>query len=273
MTARLAVLGSPIGHSRSPLLHRAAYDALGLDWRYDAIEVRAGGLAEFVAGLDGSWRGLSLTMPLKREARPLLDAIDGVAELTGAVNTVVIDGRRRWGFNTDVDGIVRAFARSGVSALDSVTVLGGGATAASVLVAAQRLGATRAIVRVRDATRAGDLVALGGRLGVPVALAPLVADEHAPSAVVSTLPGGAPHELAFAPEVRAASVLLEVAYDPWPSALAASWLEVGGTVVDGLDMLVEQALLQVRAFVDWTPESPLPDESRVLAAMRASVAR
>jgi hypothetical protein len=74
---RLAVLGSPIAHSQSPALHTAAYAALGLDWQYDAVEVTGATLADFVASRDASWRGLSLTMPLKRDVLPLLQTTGG----------------------------------------------------------------------------------------------------------------------------------------------------------------------------------------------------
>ncbi|MFT4124143.1 MAG: hypothetical protein QM635_09950, partial [Microbacteriaceae bacterium] len=131
---------------------------------------------------------------------------------------------------------------------------------------------------------------LGERLGLPVTLAPLGTGEDggpgatgpraaeagaagAPELVASTLPGGAEHALHFPERLRRESVFFEVAYDPWPSLLAANWLEAGGRVVDGLDMLVEQALVQVRIFVAGDPDTVLPDEAEVLAAMRAAVAR
>ena len=105
---RCAVLGSPIAHSLSPVLHRAAYDALGLDWSYDAVEVSEDGLPGFLDGLDGSWRGLSLTMPLKRTVVPLLDEMSARAAQARAANTVVLDAGRRVGHNTDIPGAVAA---------------------------------------------------------------------------------------------------------------------------------------------------------------------
>ncbi|MES1170242.1 MAG: hypothetical protein ABUL47_06105, partial [Leifsonia sp.] len=87
--ARLAVLGSPIAHSQSPVLHRAAYDVLGLDWSYEAIEVGDGELAPFVAGRDASWRGLSLTMPLKRDILPLLASRTELVDQAGSANTAL----------------------------------------------------------------------------------------------------------------------------------------------------------------------------------------
>jgi shikimate dehydrogenase len=270
-SARFAVLGSPIAHSKSPALHRAAYEVLGLDWSYDAIEVAEGGLAAFLAERDASWRGLSLTMPLKREVLPLLGDRSPMVDRVGAANTVLIADTLT-GFNTDVGGIVAAFREAGVDHLESVQVLGGGATAASVLVAARELGATRALVSVRDTSRAGALEGLVD--GVDLTIRPLGVMDRSmviPSAVISTLPAGAATGLTYAEPIRTGAVLFDVAYDPWPSALATSWAEAGGTVVSGLSMLVHQAIAQVRVFVTGDEFGDLPDEPQVIAAMRAAV--
>src|SRR3954452_17646987 len=120
---RCAVLGSPIAHSLSPALHRAAYAELGLDWSYDAIEVDSAGLEAFVAGLGADWRGLSLTMPLKRTVMPLLDEAEAWAEASGAANTVVLDEGRLLGHNTDIPGAVAALVESGAGPLRTAVVL------------------------------------------------------------------------------------------------------------------------------------------------------
>ena len=271
------MLGSPIAHSQSPSLHRAAYEVLGLDWQYEAIEMDSTGLGEFVGSRGPEWRGLSLTMPLKRDVMPLLAVVDGLAELTGGANTVLFqDGADRpnlHGFNTDVFGIVEAFRDAGVERLTSVQMLGAGATAASALVAVAKLGARRVVVSARSAQKLVALVDLGGRLGIDVhAARPDSADDgFVPEAVISTLPGGADHSYRFDTSTRASSVLFDVAYNPWPSPLAASWLEVGGQVIPGIEMLVNQALLQVRIFVGGSVDHLLPRESAVLDAMRGSV--
>ncbi|MCU1571878.1 MAG: shikimate dehydrogenase [Naasia sp.] len=265
----LAVLGSPIAHSRSPLLHSAAYRQLGLDWDYGRREVRSGELAGFLGGLGTEWRGLSLTMPLKREVLPLLDEADELVEITGAANTVLLDGTIR-GFNTDVGGIEAAFAERGVPAPHRVLILGGGATAASVLTAVARLGATEAVVAVRSPERAAALPRLGARLGLGVALLSLGGELPVDvDLVASTLPGDATPPL---PEVAPGTALLDAAYDPWPSTLARHWARVGaGPTVSGLEMLVHQALLQVRIFARGDPGVPLPGEAGVLRAMKAAV--
>lgn len=273
--ARLAVLGSPIAHSKSPALHAAAYGVLGLEWTYDAIEVAEGGLPAFLGGLDASWRGLSLTMPLKREVLPLLDERTALVDRVGAANTVLFSGARASGYNTDVAGIVGALQDAGVAALDDVQILGAGATAASVLAAVAQLGATRALISARDVEKARSLEPLAAALGLDLAIRPLGMMDRSmivPSAIVSTLPGGTTIDMPYPEPIRVGSVLLDVAYEPWPSALATSWTDVGGTVVSGLDMLLHQAIAQVRIFVTGDEHGDLPREAEVVAAMRSAIA-
>ncbi len=266
---RLAVLGSPIGHSRSPQLHRAAYAALGLDWEYDRVEVDDAGLAGFLDGLGPEWRGLSLTMPLKRRVAELVPDVDDVARRTRQGNTILLEsGRPVRAFNTDVHGIVAALDGAGVRTAARATVLGGGATAESAVVALERLGA-EVTVAVRDVSR---VVASGTFAGHQVVA--LGADADAAladaDAAVSTIPPGAefPVELA---RLRPHQTLLDVAYAPWPTPLAARWDAAGGAVVHGLEMLLHQAVHQVRIFTSGDPATPLPDEAAVIRAMRAAV--
>jgi len=270
---RLAVLGHPVAHSKSPAIHRAAYGVLGLDWSYEAVDVAGSGLAEFVESRDSSWRGLSLTMPLKRDILPLLASRDELVDTVGGANTVLFtdDGPR--GFNTDVQGVVESFRAVGVESLEYVQVLGAGATAASVLVAVASMGAGKVVVNARTPEKASPLVALGETLGVAVVVRAWgISDRSliAPDAIVSTLPGGE-NDLVFAGPIRERSVLFDVAYDPWPSDLAKAWAEVGGTVISGLDLLINQALGQIRIFVGGDQHQPLADERAVVAAMRAAV--
>jgi shikimate dehydrogenase len=273
---RLAVLGSPIGHSLSPLLHGTAYTLLGLPFDYSRAEVHTGELTEWLASRDDSWLGLSLTMPLKREVIPLLDTASSLVDELGVANTVLFTtdrGRRRLnGFNTDVDGIVRTVSARNPPAPESAAILGGGATAASALYAAHVLGARHATVYVRDPARAADLAALGDRLGVSVVVRGLGdLDESGPLGfVISTLPGGVADGLRLQPR-DAGSVLFDVAYDPWPSRSAQGWLSGGGVVFSGLDMLVEQAISQVRIFTGGEQDVPLAGEAGIRAAMRRAV--
>ncbi|MFF7182512.1 shikimate dehydrogenase [Streptomyces sp. NPDC008121] len=262
---RAAVLGSPIAHSLSPVLHRAAYTALGLDdWSYDRFEVDEAGLPGFVAGLDGSWAGLSLTMPLKRAIIPLLDGISDTAASVEAVNTVVLteDGRRL-GDNTDIPGMIAALRERGVEKVESAAILGAGATASSALAALARICGGPVTAYVRSEARAREMRGWGERLGVDVRTAAWDDADQAFSAplVVATTPAGTTDALAGAVPTTVGT-LFDVLYDPWPTALAASWSERGGKVVGGLDLLVHQAVLQVEQMTG-VPSAPL-------TAMRAA---
>lgn len=271
---RLAVLGSPIAHSLSPTLHAAAYDVLGVAWTYGRHEVASGGLDAFVAGLGAEWRGLSLTMPLKREVLPMLDRTTPLVDELGVANTVLFRSSGgsvlRCGANTDVEGLVRPVEAIG-HLPGEATVLGGGATAASALTAAVRLGASLVRVFLRDTAKAGHLVDLAVRLGVSLEVLPLTdlpGTRH--GFVVSTLPGGAADALDLLPSDPHA-LLFDVAYEPWPTAAATRWSDAGGRVLNGLDMLTEQAIGQIRFFLSGDPDEMLPGEADVRRAMRVSV--
>ncbi|MEV8124010.1 shikimate dehydrogenase [Streptomyces sp. NPDC085944] len=260
---RAAVLGSPIAHSLSPVLHRAAYAELGLaDWTYDRFDVDESALPGFFAELGPEWAGLSLTMPLKRAVIPLLDGISETAASVDAVNTVVFteDGRRT-GDNTDIPGIVAALREHGVEKVETAAVLGAGATASSALAALARICTGEVSVYVRSEARAAEMRGWAERLDVEVRIADWSDAEEALRAplVVATTPAGATDALAAAVPERPAT-LFDVLYDPWPTALAARWSASGGAVVSGLDLLLHQAVLQVEQM---TGRAPAP-----LAAMR-----
>ncbi|MFT2705991.1 shikimate dehydrogenase [Clavibacter zhangzhiyongii] len=278
---RLAVLGSPIAHSLSPRLHDAAYGVLGLDWSYAAVECTGAELPAFVAGLGSGWRGLSLTMPLKRDVLPLLDRVDDTARLAGAANTLLLedDGEgatRRRGANTDVAGIVRAFGVGGVEQCRRAVVLGAGSTARSAVVALERMGAREVTVAARRPEQGRELAPLADELRLALRVVPLADAATAlrdADTVVSTLPGDAAAAVPLPRDLPEATVLLDVTYAPWPTGIATGWQRAGGRVVPGIDMLVQQALGQVRLFAHGDAEQPLPDEARVLAAMLAAVGR
>ena len=243
------MLGDPVAHSLSPVLHRAGYAARGLDWEYDAHRVAAGGLADFVAGLDPSWRGLSLTMPLKREAVDLVSSLSATARRAGAVNTLLLDAAGLTGDNTDVPGAAAALAERGVTQVRAAAVIGGGATATSVGLALADCGAERITMLVRDPARAAETVAAvrahpsAPRVSVENLLGPAVMADL----VVSTVPAAAQDAelVARCSEVRA---VFDVVYDPWPTPLAAAAGARGQVLVSGLDLLVHQAALQFALF-------------------------
>lgn len=265
MTARLAVLGSPIAHSRSPLLHAAAAEVLGLDWSYGRAEVDAAGLPGFLAGLGPDWLGLSLTMPLKRAVLPLVGGHSALVERLGLANTVRL-GPEPSLANTDVGGIEAVLGD--LRGEGTGLVLGAGATAASALVALESLGVRERIVAARHPEAAAE------QLGpLATAVVPLDAAPFADAAVVvSTLPGHAEARVPV-PAGLPGTPLLDVAYDPWPTPLGAAWLAAGGRLLHGLDMLIEQAVLQVRVFTGADPATPMREEAAVRAAMRRAVGR
>lgn len=244
---RCAVVGKPIAHSLSPVMHRAAYAELRLSWTYDAVLVEPDGLTAYVEGLDATWRGLSLTMPHKRTVVPLVDTFDDWSRLSGVVNTLILGERRRLGFNTDIPGAMSALVERVHDPIRTAVVLGGGATAASVLLALGELGCTSARVLVRDPARAEETLAVvraHGRVQ-DLAVGPLEeAGELTADLVVSTIPARAqtPAVLAACREVPA---VFEVVYDPWPTPLAQAAVDSGRRVVGGLDLLAHQAVLQV----------------------------
>lgn len=244
---RCAVLGDPIAHSLSPVLHRTAYDVAGLDWSYDAVRVPAGGLADHVAGLGDDWRGLSLTMPLKREAIPLADTVSERARRVGAANTLLLVDGEVHADNTDLPGAVAAIRERYAGPVTSATILGAGATAASVGLALVELGAQSIGLLARDPARAAETVAvIGGHPAGPVVGVASLA--HGPvegEVVVSTIPASAQDEDLVA-RCAAVPVVFEVVYDPWPTPLAAAATD--RVLVSGLDLLVHQAALQFEIF-------------------------
>lgn len=259
VTRRAAVLGSPIAHSLSPELHRAAYRALGLSgWTYDRFEVTEQTLASFLRELDGPWAGLSLTMPLKRAVLPLLDEVSQTAAAIEAVNTVVFtDDGRLSGDNTDIPGMVAALRERGVRRVDHATVLGAGATASSAVAALGRICDGDITVFVRSQARAEEMRGWGERLGVAVTIADWADAAEALRAplVIATTPAGSTDALAEAAPIGP-GVLFDVLYEPWPTGLAAAWQRRGGQVVGGLDLLVHQAVLQVEQMTGAT-QGPL----------------
>lgn len=276
---RCGVIGSPIGHSLSPAIHRAAYRALDLDWAYDAHEVDEPEFAQFFARVkhDESWRGLSVTMPLKRITLDSADHASDLAHTVGAANTLVRDADGRWfADNTDVPGAISALAERRVARPANVCLWGGGATAASLLASLALIEAGPTHVHVRSVERAQAALAIAGALGHPANPAPWAVESSCGDAdlTVVTVPAPAIEPL-VADIVSAAArqrALFDVSYHPWPSQLAAAWNSRGGTVVSGLDLLIHQAVGQVR---EMTGQEVGPDVLRdaaesVLAARSGS---
>lgn len=263
---RAAILGSPVAHSLSPALHRAAYAELGLDWSYDAIECDEAALPGVLDACGDDFVGLSLTMPLKRAVLPLLDSVSPLATAIGAVNTVVFEGigpfRRRVGHNTDAGGIVAAIRRVRPDVVGPATILGAGGTASAAVAALRELGIETAAVVVRDAGRAGELLAAAQRLGVTIELVNWPGTEAITRAelVIAATPAGATDPLAGV--VSKGQLLFDVLYAPWPTAFAAAAAASGAEVIGGLELLVQQATLQ---FELWSGRRAPVDAMRAAA--------
>jgi shikimate dehydrogenase len=244
---KAAVLGLPISHSLSPVLHQAAYAALGLGgWSYRAIECDEAALPARLDSCGPGWAGLSLTMPLKRAVLPLLYRTDQVATATGAANTVVFEGAARHGYNTDVAGLVTALAEAGVQPGPAL-VLGGGATACSALAALREMGLREAVVAVRDQTRAQGVLTAAARLGIHIGLWPFGKINHDIDLLISTVPAGGAdfYSERLRQATRPPKAIVDVIYDPWPTPLIAAGRAVGALAVGGFELLLHQAARQV----------------------------
>ncbi|MGB8020270.1 MAG: shikimate dehydrogenase [Candidatus Nanopelagicales bacterium] len=268
---RAAVLGRPIAHSLSPVLHRAAYRQMGLPWSYEAIEVDEAGLAGFLDSRDESWVGLSLTMPLKRVVLPLLDGASDLVRVVGAANTVLLGPGGRVGHNTDVAGITLALAAIGAPSEGdlSAVILGAGATAASAVAALGKMGCREVEVRARRPEAVGELAGVAAAMGIGLRARPwstrLPGREEAailvctvPSAGSAGLLEGIPADPGW---------LLDVSYAPWPPPLVTGWRAAGGPAVAGDEMLLHQAVEQVRLMC-----GRRPDVEVMRSALRAELA-
>ncbi len=269
---KAAVLGSPIAHSLSPVLHRAGYAAAGLeDWSYQAIECAEAGLPGLIGSLEGDWAGLSLTMPLKRAVLPLLDRVEPLAAEVGGANTVVFTGGHRHGYNTDVAGMVAALTAAGVPSPASATILGAGATACSALAALRQAGLGEVTVAVRDQARAAGLLGVAGRLGLRVNLRAFGQETRDQDLLISTIPAGAADF--YAEIIREGGLtpgaVFDVVYAPWPTPLAQAAEAAGAVVISGFELLLYQAVGQ---FELMTGQSPAPVEA-MRAAGRAELGR
>lgn len=252
---RCAVLGSPIAHSLSPAMHRAAYAELGLDWTYDAVELEEAGLEPFLSALGDDVRGFSVTAPLKRATAALVGDASEIVGRLGVANTILAEDSGLRADNTDVGGAVAALLEGGVEQIRSARILGGGATAASMAYTVSMLGADHVEFVVREPSRAAEAAQVAKAAGLAVTIhtieEPLI-DKL--DLLISTVPGevvgSRSHEF-----VDSSRAVFDVVYDPWPTPLAKAADEAGVCIVSGLDLLAHQAALQVELMTG-SPVSP-----------------
>lgn len=242
---KAAVLGSPISHSLSPLLHTSAYKHLGIQGSYQAIEVKAAELVNFIKSLDSSWTGFSLTMPLKEEALAVAAHVDELATRIKSANTLFKVNDQWQATTTDVLGFKRALEMRNVEINGHVVILGAGATARAAAAACDGAAAhitvvNRSLARVSDMS---DAVIESELSFVDWNGAEIVADADL---VISTTPVGVTDALPI-PQVTSAP-FFEALYKPWPTAASSQWAKRGGLVIDGLDLLIHQAIAQIEIF-------------------------
>lgn len=249
MRKRAAVLGSPISHSLSPALHNAAYLSLGIEGKYDAVEVKSGELPAFmqkVREADVNWIGFSLTMPLKEETLLVADKVDPLAKQINSANTLLptLDG---WlATSTDVAGFIWALAQHEVRDFKRVQIIGAGATARAAAAAIDAPGRQIEVLS-RNPDREAALrnsvqdAELTFRSWQEVTLDADLVINTSPKGAADNLPAGD-------------GVLFESLYDPWPTKLAATWR---GKVIDGMDLLIHQAIDQLHLMTGYVIDRKL----------------
>ncbi len=271
---RLEVWGDPIAHSRSPQLHLAAYRALGLDWEYGRRQVNEVSFDRELVTARRELRGLSLTMPLKESAWRTAGSRDARAMRTGVANTLLLTGDEPAAFNTDIGGFIGALRENGVEAPERARIIGAGATAVSAVIALAEAGARELEIVARRPQKAAPLVDLAADMGLSVSVRPL--DAHAGlgdvDATIATLPGGTSIDDTIAGVLaQHGGALVDAVYAPWPTQLGEAWMALGLPAASGVQMLLHQALLQVRIFVTGQVAEPLESESVILDAMRSAL--
>jgi shikimate dehydrogenase len=264
------VLGKPIAHSLSPVIHNAGYAAAGLaGWRYTAVECAEAELADLVDALGPEWAGLSLTMPLKEVALTVADEVAPVAAALGAANTLVPRAGGWYAENTDAPGMVDVLRATGLSTVDTVAILGAGGTARAALAAARDLGATQVTGYARRPAAVDALRRVAEHLGLRLRYGDfaLAAGCGTADLVISTVPKGVADHLRVLWRPR--TVLFDAIYDPWPTPLAASARSAGCPVASGLDLLLAQAARQFTLFTG----RPAPIEAMRDALSEAAAKR
>jgi len=246
---RGAVLGAPVSHSLSPLLHRSALEFLGINGEYERREVPLGGLDAFFASEEDRYNYLSITMPLKEEALSLDVEVDDLAKRVRSANTLYRrDGR--WNLTTtDGQGLVEALHVQGFQNFDSVLILGAGGTARAVAGSLDLISHNISVLG-RSSTRRDEIESVISHANFEYLRWSDDPSLHQYDLVVNTTPAGAADLLADSLFGRKTSVLFDVIYKPWPTVLASRWADTGGTVINGLEMLLYQGLHQLELVLD-----------------------
>ena len=261
-TRLAAVIGSPVRHSLSPALHNAVFRATGLDWRFVAFEVRPGGAAAALEAMKSlGIGGYAVTMPHKADMAGAVDEVDPAAAALGSVNTVVLrnDGST-FGASTDGAGFVESVRGAGFELRGArVAVLGAGGAARSIVHALGEAGVTDIAIinRTRSSAETAAELATAARVGVTddVADASLLINATSIGMGDGDLP--VPSSL-----LHPGLAVADIVYHPLETALLRAASEIGVVTIDGLGMLVHQAVIQQRL---WTGQRPDPALMRAAA--------
>ena len=249
------VLGSPISHSLSPLLHNTMYQLLGIEANYAAYEVSSGQLRDFLAHDGAALNCLSLTMPLKEEALSIADSVSDISRQVKSGNTLrKVDGL--WSLtSTDVEGFTEALRFNGRDARGKVLVIGAGATARAVIAACDGVSGQVTVIN-RNSERVQAIKKSGPNLDIEFISWSSSIDFGKFDLVVNTTPGDTAS--IFSDQISSVgTTFFEVLYNPWPTQVLSQWRKAGGFGIDGLDLLIHQAISQVEIFASCTIDRAL----------------
>jgi shikimate dehydrogenase len=245
---KAAVLGYPIAHSLSPVLHGKAFELLGIAGSYEAIEVESGGLAQFLKSLGQSYDYLSLTMPLKEEVLDIAKdsgiEVDELAQRIQSVNTLIRKGSGWSATSTDGSGFIKALANAGYDHFNSVLILGAGGTARAVAGALDDI-ADNVAVMGRSVRRNAGIAACFRKVVPEFIVWDDQIDLRQFDLVVNTTPSGAADLVAEYIPSKVEGLLFDVLYKPWPTLIARRWSDGGGKVISGLELLLYQGIDQI----------------------------
>ena len=245
---KAAVLGYPIAHSLSPVLHGKAFELLGIAGSYEAIEVESGGLAQFLKSLGQSYDYLSLTMPLKEEVLDIAKdsgiEVDELAQRIQSVNTLIRKGSGWSATSTDGSGFIKALANAGYDHFNSVLILGAGGTARAVAGALDDTADSVAVMG-RSVRRNAGIAACFRKVVPEFIVWDDQIDLRQFDLVVNTTPSGAADLVAEYIPSKVEGLLFDVLYKPWPTLIARRWSDGGGKVISGLELLLYQGIDQI----------------------------
>jgi shikimate dehydrogenase len=274
MAKRFAVLGSPVDHSLSPIIHGAAYDLLNLDWSYDRIDVPVSEFSKFFSSESKRFDGFSVTMPDKEAALQVSTSQDLNSSITKSANTLVRVNDSWHAYNTDIFGIQQTLKLEVSRAVSQVLLIGTGATARSAVIAIGRLFPEASIQVLGRSVEKASAICSFGMLNQVHVVPENLRSEVDFDLVFSAIPtSGFQSFQKILEKIQTLGILFDAAYNPWPSKAADYWNSRGYPSISGIHMLIWQAIAQVRLFYWGDVLRPLPNEEAVAEAMLEAASR